>query len=172
MREDPPSALLDENAADVAAARAECAADRRVQVPDLAAMVGLDPADGGELAPVAPGDDFAGYANGAWAKATPIPPDVRDRILDAGRVSGSSRNTQKWEFVVVSGAAQERLAAAVYAPENVRQDGQCEFDQEQKAQPVQEAALQPLLECLGLVRRLPSGLFATGGFGLVFLHLG
>ena len=52
--------------------------------------------------------------------ATPIPADVRDRILDAGRVSGSSRNTQKWEFVVVSGAAQERLADAVYAPENIR----------------------------------------------------
>jgi nitroreductase len=51
---------------------------------------------------------------------TPIPADVRDRILDAGRVTGSSRNTQKWEFVVVSGAAQERLADAVYAPENVR----------------------------------------------------
>src|SRR5262249_12413159 len=27
---------------------------------------------------------------------------------------------QKWEFVLVSGAAQERLADAVYAPENVR----------------------------------------------------
>src|SRR5689334_13327820 len=52
--------------------------------------------------------------------ATAISRDVRDRILDAGRVSGSSRNTQKWEFVVVSGAAQERLADAVYAPENVR----------------------------------------------------
>ena len=52
--------------------------------------------------------------------ATPIPLDVRGRILDAGRVTGSSRNTQKWEFVVVSGAAQERLADAVYAPENVR----------------------------------------------------
>ncbi len=52
--------------------------------------------------------------------ATPIPREVRDRILDAGRLSGSSRNTQKWEFVVVSGAAQERLANAVYAPENVR----------------------------------------------------
>ncbi len=51
---------------------------------------------------------------------TPIPLDVRDRILDAGRLTGSSRNTQKWEFVVVSGAAQERLADAVYAPENVR----------------------------------------------------
>jgi nitroreductase len=52
---------------------------------------------------------------------TPIPAYVRDRILDAGRVTGSSRNTQKWEFVVVSGAAQERLADAVYAPENVRE---------------------------------------------------
>jgi nitroreductase len=51
---------------------------------------------------------------------TPIPPEVRQRILDAGRLSGSSRNTQRWEFVVVSGAAQERLADAVYAPENVR----------------------------------------------------
>ena len=51
---------------------------------------------------------------------TPIPDDARTQILDAGRLSGSSRNTQKWEFVVVSGAAQERLAGAVYAPENVR----------------------------------------------------
>ncbi|HEY2355496.1 MAG TPA: nitroreductase family protein [Gaiellaceae bacterium] len=52
--------------------------------------------------------------------STPVPRDVCDRILDAGRLSGSSRNTQKWEFVVVAGAAQERLADAVYAPENVR----------------------------------------------------
>jgi nitroreductase len=52
--------------------------------------------------------------------AAPIPLEVRDRILDAGRLSGSSKNRQKWEFVVVSGAGQERLAAAVYAPENVR----------------------------------------------------
>jgi nitroreductase len=51
---------------------------------------------------------------------TPVPPEVRQRILDAGRLSGSSRNTQRWEFVVVSGAAKERLADAVYAPENVR----------------------------------------------------
>jgi nitroreductase len=50
---------------------------------------------------------------------TPIPPDIERRILDAGRVSGSSRNTQKWEFVVVEQAKQE-LADAVYAPENVR----------------------------------------------------
>jgi nitroreductase len=49
-----------------------------------------------------------------------IPADVRQRILDAGRLSGSSRNRQLWEFVVVSGEAQERLSNAVYAPENVR----------------------------------------------------
>ena len=49
---------------------------------------------------------------------TPIPPDVERRILDAGRLSGSSRNTQRWEFVVVETAKQE-LAAAVYAPHNV-----------------------------------------------------
>lgn len=52
--------------------------------------------------------------------ATPIPADVRSQILDAGRLSGSSQNKQRWEFVVVSGAAQARLADAVYAPENVR----------------------------------------------------
>ena len=49
---------------------------------------------------------------------TPIPPDVERRILDAGRLSGSSRNTQRWEFVVVE-AAQQELADAVYAPRNV-----------------------------------------------------
>ena len=51
---------------------------------------------------------------------TPIPAEVRQRILDAGRLSGSSRNRQRWEFVVVSGEAQERLGDAVHAPENVR----------------------------------------------------
>ncbi|MES1248958.1 MAG: nitroreductase family protein [Actinomycetota bacterium] len=49
---------------------------------------------------------------------TPIPPEVELRILDAGRVSGSSRNTQQWSFVVVRDAQQE-LAAAVYASANV-----------------------------------------------------
>ena len=50
---------------------------------------------------------------------TPIPPEVERRILDCGRLSGSSRNTQQWEFVVVADGQQE-LAEAVYAPENVR----------------------------------------------------
>jgi nitroreductase len=49
---------------------------------------------------------------------TPIPSDVETRILDAGRVSGSARNTQRWEFVVVADAQQE-LSRAVYAPRNV-----------------------------------------------------
>ncbi len=50
---------------------------------------------------------------------TPLPGEVRQRILDAGRLSGSSKNRQRWEFVVVSGAAQDRLAEAVYEPANV-----------------------------------------------------
>lgn len=50
---------------------------------------------------------------------TPIPDEVRGRILDAGRLSGSSQNRQRWEFVVVSGPARGRLAEAVYAPDNV-----------------------------------------------------
>jgi nitroreductase len=47
----------------------------------------------------------------------PIPDDVVHRILDAGRLAGSSRNRQQWEFVVVSDKAA--LAGAVYAPANV-----------------------------------------------------
>ena len=39
------------------------------------------------------------------------------RILDAGRLSGSSRNTQKWQFVVVGD--HEAMAQCVYAPGNV-----------------------------------------------------
>ena len=50
---------------------------------------------------------------------TPVPADVERRILDAARLSGSSQNRQKWEFVVVE-QAKEELADAVYAPENVR----------------------------------------------------
>lgn len=51
---------------------------------------------------------------------TPVSAEVRQRILDAGRLTGSSKNRQRWEFVVVSGDARDRLAEAVYAPENVR----------------------------------------------------
>lgn len=52
--------------------------------------------------------------------ATPVAADVRQRILDAGRLSGNSKNRQRWEFVLVSGAEQDRLAEAVYEPHNVR----------------------------------------------------
>jgi nitroreductase len=47
----------------------------------------------------------------------PIPDEIVHRILDAGRLAGSSRNSQQWEFVVVSD--KEALAACVYAPDNV-----------------------------------------------------
>jgi nitroreductase len=51
----------------------------------------------------------------------PIPAEVERRILDAGRVAGSSRNTQPWRFLVVeSPSLRERLAQAVYAAGNVR----------------------------------------------------
>jgi nitroreductase len=49
---------------------------------------------------------------------TPISAEVEHRILDAGRVSGSSRNTQRWEFVVVETQRRE-LSECVYAPRNV-----------------------------------------------------
>lgn len=55
----------------------------------------------------------------AYAEA-PIPAEVRQRIVDSGRLTGNSRNRQRWEFVVVSGTAKDRLAEAVYAPENVQ----------------------------------------------------
>ena len=50
----------------------------------------------------------------------PLPGDVLERILDAGRVTGNARNAQPWEFVVaVSPEARERLAAAAYSPRNL-----------------------------------------------------
>ena len=52
----------------------------------------------------------------------PVAKEIERRILDAGRVSGSSQNKQRWEFVVVE-AEQERLADVVYAPGNVRNAG-------------------------------------------------
>jgi nitroreductase len=48
----------------------------------------------------------------------PIPDDVVHRILDAGRLSGSSQNKQQWEFVVVEGK-QQGLAETVWEPHNV-----------------------------------------------------
>jgi nitroreductase len=51
----------------------------------------------------------------------PIPADAEHRILEAGRLAGSSRNTQPWRFLVVeSPSLRERLAESVYAAGNVR----------------------------------------------------
>jgi nitroreductase len=49
---------------------------------------------------------------------TPIPDEVLRRILDAGRMSGSSQNRQRWEFVIVE-SARPQLAQTVWAPQNV-----------------------------------------------------
>jgi nitroreductase len=50
----------------------------------------------------------------------PVPDDVRRRILDGGRISGSAVNKQPWRFVVVESAeAKERVAGVVYAAANI-----------------------------------------------------
>jgi nitroreductase len=48
----------------------------------------------------------------------PLPDDAVRRILDAGRLAGSSKNRQARRFVVVRSRVQE-VADAVYAPRNV-----------------------------------------------------
>ena len=51
----------------------------------------------------------------------PVPDDVVTRILDAGRLAGSSKNQQARRFVVVEDAEARRgVAEAVYAPANVQ----------------------------------------------------
>jgi nitroreductase len=58
--------------------------------------------------------DWRSYADG------PVAEDVQRRILDAGRVSGSSMNVQPWQFVVVeSEEAKQRIGGVVYAAANV-----------------------------------------------------
>jgi nitroreductase len=50
-----------------------------------------------------------------------LPDDIQRRILEAGRVAGSSRNTQTRRFIVVDDPAKrEQLADLVYASGNVR----------------------------------------------------
>jgi nitroreductase len=56
--------------------------------------------------------------------ARPVPADTEKRILEAGRISGSSMNRQPWRFIVVGDAAiREQLAESVYEPANVRGAG-------------------------------------------------
>jgi nitroreductase len=53
--------------------------------------------------------------------ARPLEPEVEHAILDAGRMSGSSKNRQPWTFLVVrDDAAVEAVAESVYEPANVR----------------------------------------------------
>jgi nitroreductase len=50
----------------------------------------------------------------------PIPDEVKHRILEAGRITGSSANKQTRRFIAVeSRDAVERLADAVYVPGNL-----------------------------------------------------
>ena len=50
----------------------------------------------------------------------PLPDDLVERILDAGRIAGSSANRQQRRFVVVeSDEARRRVAGAVYVAQNV-----------------------------------------------------
>jgi nitroreductase len=58
--------------------------------------------------------DWRSYAD------RPVPEEVKQRILDAGRLSGSSQNKQPWTFVVVeSDEARERIAGLVYVRSNI-----------------------------------------------------
>ena len=51
----------------------------------------------------------------------PIPDDVLTKILHGGRVTGSARNRQQWEMVVVRNRETlARLAETVAAPDNIR----------------------------------------------------
>jgi nitroreductase len=51
----------------------------------------------------------------------PIPDEVTQRILDAGRLAGSAKNRQPWRFLLVEDAtARARLAEAVFEPTNVQ----------------------------------------------------
>ena len=59
--------------------------------------------------------DWRSYAD------RPIPDDVVERILDAGRVAGSAMNRQPWSFVVVGDEQKKAaLAETVYAAQNVQ----------------------------------------------------
>ena len=51
----------------------------------------------------------------------PVSEEIQRRILDAGRVSGSSQNRQGWRFLwVTDRGVLERLAETVYVPSNLR----------------------------------------------------
>jgi nitroreductase len=54
------------------------------------------------------------------SRPEPLPEATVERILEAGRISGSSKNHQPWRFVVVrSRETLDRLAAVVRTPSNL-----------------------------------------------------
>ena len=54
----------------------------------------------------------------------PLPEAIVERILDAGRLSGSAGNRQPWTFVVASGRERlDRLADGVFEPGNIHGAG-------------------------------------------------
>ena len=55
----------------------------------------------------------------AYAERPP-PDDAVRRLLEAGRMAGSSRNRQARRFVVLRDGALERTASAVHMPDNLR----------------------------------------------------
>lgn len=58
--------------------------------------------------------DWRSYAD------RPVPEDVQRKVLDAGRLSGSSQNKQPWRFVVVeSDEVKQRVADVVYERGNI-----------------------------------------------------
>jgi nitroreductase len=54
----------------------------------------------------------------------PIPEEIANRILDAGRLAGSAANKQHWRFIVVGDPElKKRLAERVYAASNILNAG-------------------------------------------------
>jgi nitroreductase len=54
----------------------------------------------------------------------PLPDSTVERILDAGRLSGSAKNRQPWTFVVPTARERlEQLAEGVNEPTNIRSAG-------------------------------------------------
>lgn len=110
----------------------------------------------------------------------PIPDDVVRRVLDAGRLSGSSKNTQPWRFVVADGDALERLATVVYAPENVRGAalavalvGRRNFDTGRAAQNMMLAAWNDgVASCPNGIRDADAAAELLGGEAAIVLSFG
>jgi nitroreductase len=51
-------------------------------------------------------------------KPTPVPDDILNELLEIARWTGSSRNTQPWEFIVVTDPEQLRRISQIRTPIN------------------------------------------------------